>query len=213
MYQLHGFCQSGNTWKAALALDLLGQPWQPVFVDYFGGATRDAAWRDGLNEMGEAPVLQDGELRLTQSGLILLHLARKHGRFGGEGEDQQREVLRWILYDNHKFTSYFASHRWQHAFAPEPTDPAVTQWLRSRIDHAFGLVDKHLQSRDFMVGTAPTVADFSLCGYLFFPPEESGYDVRKQYPAIGRWMQRIAVQPGFRLPYDCLPGERIAPRR
>ncbi len=213
MYQLHGFCQSGNTWKVALTLDLLGQPWEPVFVDFLHGATRDPAWRDQVNEMGEAPVLQDGPLRLTQSGAILLHLARKHGRFAGANEDQQREVLRWILYDNHKFSSYFASYRWNKALAEQPAEPAVMAWLKGRIDLAYALVDKHLQARDFMVGEAPTVADFSLCGYLFYPPEESGYDVRVQYPAMGRWMARIAALPGFRLPYDCLPGERIAPRR
>ena len=38
-------------------------------------------------------------------------------------------------------------------------------------------------------------------------------DVRARYPAIGKWLERIQALPGWRGPYECLPGERIAPRR
>jgi glutathione S-transferase len=63
------------------------------------------------------------------------------------------------------------------------------------------------------VGDAPTIADFSMCGYLFYPVEETGYDVRAKHPAIGRWLDRIQQLPGWRDPYACLPGERIMPKR
>jgi glutathione S-transferase len=212
MYKLHSFCQSGNSYKAALMLDLLGQPWEPVLVDFFQGQTRTAQYREDVNEMGEAPVLEDGDLRLTQSGVILTHLARKHGRFGGEGEAQQREVLRWLLYDNHKFTSYFATYRFLYSLADAAPDPAVMNFLRARFEVPFGIVDKHLQKSDFIVGDAPTIADFSLCGYLFYPPEESGYDVRAKHPAMARWLGRIQALPGWRGPYENMPGERIAPK-
>jgi glutathione S-transferase len=213
MYQLHSFCQSGNCYKVALMLDVLGQPWEPVFIDFFGGQTRSAQYRENVNEMGEAPVLEDGALRLAQSGVILTHLARKHGRFGGEGEAQQREVLRWLLYDNHKFTSYFATYRFMYSLAEAAPDPAVMNFLRTRFEGAFAIVDKHLQQSAFMVGDAPTIADFSLCGYLFYPVEETGYDLRAKHPAIGSWLDRIQALPGWRGPYECLPGERIAPRK
>lgn len=213
MYKLHAFCQSGNCYKVALMLDVLGQPWEPVLVDYFGGQTRSAQYRENVNELGEAPVLDDDGLRLTQSGVILTHLARKHGRYGGDSEAQQREVLRWLLYDNHKFTSYFATYRFMHALAEATPDPAVMAFLRTRFEAAFAIVDKHLQQSAFMVGDAPTIADFSLCGYLFYPVEETGYDVRAKHPAMARWLERIQGLPGWRGPYACLPGERIAPRQ
>lgn len=213
MYTLHAFSQSGNCYKVALLLEVLGQPWQPVLVDYFHGETRSPQYRENVNELGEAPVLDDAGLRLSQSGVILTHLARKHGRFGGEGEAQQREVLRWLLFDNHKFTSYFATYRFMYSLADAAPDPAVMNFLRTRFEAAFGIVDKHLQQSAFMLGEAPTIADFSMCGYLFYPVEETGYDVRAKHPAIGRWLDRIQQLPGWRGPYECLPGERIAPKR
>ncbi|MEO8310446.1 MAG: glutathione S-transferase [Caldimonas sp.] len=209
MYRLHGFCQSGNTYKVAFLLRALGQPWEPVFVDFMHGVTRDAAWRETANEMGEVPILEDGSRRLTQSGMILSYLARKHGAFGGTGEDEQNEVLRWLLFDNHKLTSYFATYRFMKAFGPAAPDAAVMAWLRGRLDNAFGIVDKHLSVRPFMAGGAPTIADFSLCGYLFYPVEESGYEITARYPHIAKWLERVRALPGWALPYDILPGERI----
>jgi glutathione S-transferase len=212
MYKLHSFCQSGNSFKAAFMLRTLNLPWEPVFVDFMNGATRQADWREQANEMGEVPVLEDGERRLTQSGLILTYLAKKHGVLGGHTEDEQQEVLRWLLFDNHKFTSYFATYRFMKSFGPTAPDPAVMAWLRGRLDGAFAIVDKHLGTQPYMVGSTPTIADLSLSGYLFYPVEESGYEVEQRFPHIAAWLARLRQLPGWASPYDVLPGERILPK-
>ena len=212
MIRLHGFSQSGNTFKVAFMLRALGVAWQPVFVDFMGGATRTPAFREQVNPMGEVPVLDDAGVRLTQSGVILTYLAQKHGAFGGTDEAQRLEVLRWLLFDNHKLTSYFASYRFMKSFGPAEPDPAVMAWLRGRLDAAFGVLDEHLARRRFTVGDAPTIADFSICGYLFYPVEESGYDVAGSFPHVAAWLDRLRALPGWASPYDVLPGERIAPK-
>jgi len=212
MYRLHCFGQSGNAFKVAFMLRALGVPYENVFVDYFGGVTRAAAWREGVNEMGEIPVLDDGERRLTQSGAILMHLAAKHGRFGGESEEERHEVLRWILFDNHKFTSYFATYRFMKSFGPTAPDPAVMAFLKTRIDTAYGVVDKHLANREFLVGSSPTIADFSLSGYVFYPENESGLDLKSRFSSVGAWVQRLKRLPGWGDPYDVMPGSKIEPK-
>ena len=213
MYRLHSFCQSGNAYKVAFFLQTLGLEWEPVFVDFMNGVTRTADWREQVNPMGEAPVLEDGERSLTQSGVILTYLAQKHApAYLGNTEDDQLEVLRWVLFDNHKFTGYFAPYRFMKSFGPTAPDAAVMGWLKGRMDNAFGIVNKHLANRAFMVGDQPTIADFSLCGYMFYPLEESGYDVATGYPDIHAWLQRLRQLPGWASPYDMLPGERILPK-
>jgi glutathione S-transferase len=212
MYRLHCFGQSGNSFKVAFMLRALGQPFEPVFVDFMNGATRNPEWRDQLNEMGEAPVLDDGEKRLTQSGAILLYLAKKHGAFGGANDDERQEILRWILFDNHKFTSYLASYRFTKSFIPAAPDPAVMAWLKGRIDGAFNIVERHLAGRDWLVGETPTIADFSLSGYLFYPTNESGIDLPAEYPNLAAWVGRLKALPGWENPYSLMPGEQIAPR-
>ncbi len=215
MYKLHGFSQSGNTFKVALLLQALEQPWSAVhvpFADFLDGVTRTKSWREGTNTMGEVPVLEEGSRLMSQSAAIMLYLARKHGKFGGASEDEQQEVLRWLFFDNHKFTSNFATYRFMKAFGPAAPDASVMKFLRGRLDSAFGIVNKHLSGRDYLVGEQPTIADFSLCGYLYFPIQESGFPIAGQFPAIAAWLERIRQVPGWVGPYELLPGERIEPR-
>lgn len=215
MYRLHAFSQSGNVYKVAVMLQALRVPWTSIhmpFSDFAGGVPRSDAFRLDQNAMGEVPILEVDDRKLTQSGAILIYLANKHGSYGGQTEEDRQEVLRWILFDNHKFTSYFASWRFTKSFGSTAPDPGVEKWLRGRIDNAFDIAERHLANREYVVGTQPTIADMSMCGYLYFPPEESGYDIAKQYPAMARWLERLKTLPGWKPPYQLLPGEKIAPR-
>ena len=83
------------------------------------------AYRSQVNALGEAPVLVDGDVKLTQSGVIQQYLAEKTGKFGGKTKEEEREVLRWILWDNHKLSSMAGMTRFLMNFAPEK-QPAET---------------------------------------------------------------------------------------
>lgn len=204
-YRLHCFAQSGNAYKVALFLALCGLDWEPVLVRFFDGATREETWRDGVNVMGEVPVLEHGGRRLTQSGVILTYLSRHTGKFAPEGEDEELEVLRWILFDNHKFTSYFATHRFMLSLAGKPADPHVLSFLRGRVEAALAVADKHFADRAFVIGERPTIADLSLAGYMFYPNAETGFDLAVSHPHLHAWRGRIAALPGWRPPYDLMP--------
>jgi glutathione S-transferase len=105
-YQLHCFAQSGNSYRAALMLNLIGADWEPLFVDFFKtGVQRTPEFRNDINEMGEAPVLVHGNRKLSQSGVILTYLSDRSGKFRPENYDEQLECLRWLLFDNRKSTA------------------------------------------------------------------------------------------------------------
>ena len=102
-FTLHCFAQSGNAYRCALMLNLIGADWKPAFVDFFGkGLPRTPEWRAEINEMGEVPVLDHKGKRLTQSGVILTYLSDLIGQFRPNGEDEKLEALRWIIFDNQK---------------------------------------------------------------------------------------------------------------
>src|SRR5438477_111609 len=116
-FQLYCFAESGNCYKAALMLELCRLAWQPIGVDFFNGETRSPDYRAKVNEMGEAPVLVHGATRLSQSGVILEYLAELSRKFGAKSEAERREIWRWILFDNHKFTASIATLRYLTRFA------------------------------------------------------------------------------------------------
>jgi glutathione S-transferase len=209
-YQLYCFAQSGNCYRAALMLNLIGADWKPLFVDFFKGQTRTPEYRGEINEMGEAPVLAHGNKKLTQSGVILNYLAKRSGQFLPSGEDQELEALRWIIYDNQKVNGFLGPYRFLKRFAKPAGDPAVLAFFKGRIDGNLAIINKRLDGRQYLVGDKPTIADVSLCGYLYYPAEEFGFDIAKDHPAIGAWLTRMKALPGWKHPYDLMPGHPLA---
>ena len=201
--QLHCFGESGNAYKAALTLELAGINWAPVFVDFFSGQMRSDAYRE-LNIMAEAPVLIDGDFKLSQSGAIQQWAVDQSGRLGGVPEDKY-EVLRWILFDNHKMSSQAGITRFLLNFLPEDKRPQeAIKFVQNRMIGALKTINTHLEGRTWLVGKDMTIADIANCGYLFYP-EPYGF-VRTDWPNIDEWLKQIETTPGWKHPYDLMPG-------
>jgi glutathione S-transferase len=203
-YRLHCIGASGHSYKVALYLNCAGLDWEPVGVDFAGGQTQDANWRADTNAMGEVPVLEVADQRMSQSGAILMWLAETTGKFA-PADDQRFEALRWLFFDNHKFTNNYAMHRVQNCFTPRAADPALLAFLRSRVESSFSIADKHFRDRAFVLGERPTIVDFSFAGYVYYPAQETGFDIAAQFPAIDGWRRRIAALPGWKPPYELMP--------
>lgn len=202
--KLHCFGESGNSYKAALALELSGLDWEPVKVDFFGGEARSPEYR-ALNPMGEAPLMVDGDLRLSQSGVIQQYVTDKTGKFGGDGDVERYDVLRWVLFDNHKLSSNAGVTRFLMNFLPEEKRPEqVIGFMQGRLKAAYDVLNRHLEGRDWIVGEGITNADLSCCGYLYYP-EPFGFD-RADWPHIDAWLARLSETPGWKHPYDLMPG-------
>ena len=201
---LYCFGESGNAYKAALTMELAGYAWAPRFVDFFGGETRMPEFR-ALNPMGEVPVLVDGATTLSQSGAIQFHVAQATGRLGGTTPAEQAEVLRWVLWDNHKLSSQAGMTRFLMNFLPPEKRPEpVIGFMQGRLKAAYDVLNRHLDARGWIVGDAPTIADCACAGYLYYP-EPFGFD-RADWPNIDAWLTRLAAQPGWKHPYDLMPG-------
>lgn len=205
-YHLYCFAQSGNAYKAALMLEYTDCDWGSRFVDFFSGETRTPEYRR-FNVMGEVPVLVHGDVKLSQSGVILDYLAGRTGKFGWNSDEERREIQRWILWDNYRLSSVVGPYRFLRTFAKE-SDPAVLEFLRSRMTNAFSALAAHLRENDWIACDRMTIADISVCGYLFFQ-DEIGIDLGHSHPAIQRWLDTIRAVDGWRHPYDLMPGHPI----
>ncbi len=204
-YRLHCFAQSGNAYKAALALELAGADWEPVFVDFFKGAARTPEFA-AMNIMAEVPVLEHAGRHMSQTGVILHYLSDQLGRFA---PTDPQEALRWMFWDNHKLTANLATWRFMANFLPEEKRNAdVIGFLDGRAQGALKVLDAHLANREWIVGPSLSIADLSCIGYLFYT-DEYPIDWGATYPNVTAWRDRIALQPGFRPPYDLMPGHPL----
>lgn len=196
--KLYCFGESGHSYKAALALQLAEIDWTPIFVDFFNGETRSDQYRNQVNEMGEAPVLVDGDIRLTQSGVIQNYLYNKTGKHGGKDEAEKLEILRWILWDNHKLSSFAGNTRFLMNFFPKDKRPQpVIDFNLARLKSSYGILENALTDKDFLVGNSISHADMTCCAYLYYP-EPFGFE-RDDWPNIDRWLGNISTIPGLSL--------------
>jgi glutathione S-transferase len=152
------------------------------------------------------PVLVHGKKKLTQSGVILTYLSDLTAKFKPQGEDERLEALRWIIFDNQKVNGFLGPYRFLKNFAKPAGDPAVMAFLKGRIDGNLAIVNKRLSTHKYLLGDKPTIADISMTAYLCYPGEEFGFDIAKDHPAIGSWLDRMKALPGWRHPYDLMPG-------
>ena len=203
--KLYCFGESGHSYKAALALQLADIDWTPIFVDFFNGETRSDQYRNQVNEMGEAPVLVDGDIKLTQSGVIQNYLYNRTGKHGGKDEAEKLEILRWILWDNHKLSSFAGNTRFLMNFFPKDKRPQpVIDFNLARLKSSYGILENALTNKDFLVGNNISHADMTCCAYLYYP-EPFGFE-RDDWPNIDRWLGNISTIPGWQHPYDLMPG-------
>ena len=201
-HKLYCFGESGNAYKAALMLQACGLAWTPIWVDFFNGETRSPEYRSNVNAMGEVPVLLHAGKTLSQSGVILDYLAETTRKFGPKSDDERREIMRWMLFDNHKLTGSIGTLRFMVTLQKKP-ESDLTQWLRGRAQGALGILNTHLADKPFVLGRRLTIADFSLCGYLFYG-DELPFDMTA-YPHVLNWLDRIKDVQGWKHPYDLMP--------
>jgi glutathione S-transferase len=138
--------------------------------------------------------------------VILDYLAEVTRKFGPKSDDERREIWRWILFDNHKFTANFATLRFLIRFAKTGETP-VTEFLRARAVNALKLVDQHLADRSFIIGKRATIADLSMVGYLYYG-EELTVPLEPHVNVV-KWLDRVRALPGWKHPYELM--QRAAP--
>ena len=107
-------------------------------------------------------MLVDGDLRLTQSGVIQQYVTDQSGKFGGATQAEKYDVLRWVLWDNHKLSSQAGMTRFLMNFLPEKhRNPDIIAFSQGRLKAAYEVLNAHLDGRDWIVGDGVTNADLS----------------------------------------------------
>ena len=146
-------------------------------------------------------MLRDGALTLVQSNAILVHLATRIGGWGAEDEQVMHRCLEWLFWEANKIGMCLPQLRAAQRFAAAHPGQGALDWLLARYRHDVALLDAELaDGRAFMIGDAPTIADFSLSGYLFFADE-----ARVEVPShVQIWLNRLAALPGWQHPYDLM---------
>jgi glutathione S-transferase len=203
---LHGIWLSGPTYKAGLALSLRGQDFAYKHVDLRAGAHKKPEYL-AINRFGQVPALVDGDLKLCQSGSILLYLADKFGKMGGKTPEEKARVREWLFWEFDRLASnVYRPRAIKRGFMK--ADDSIYQLYTGMANDALRVLDEALSKSSFLVGNEVTMADVAVYGDVAYA-EEAAIDLAP-YSNVKAWMGRIEKLPGFKKYADVLPQQDAA---
>jgi glutathione S-transferase len=196
-YVLHEYSPSGNCYKIRLTAAMLGLPLERREYDIIKGETRTPEFLAEVNANGRIPVLQVDDRFLPESNAACFFLA-DGSPLVPEDPFDRADMLRWMFWEQYHHEPNVATLRFWLAFVGEdrlsPAQRAQISLKREAGEAAFRLMDEHLSARSFFVDERPTLADIALYAYTHVA-EEGGFALG-DYPSIGRWLARVAAEPG-----------------
>jgi glutathione S-transferase len=207
-YKLHGLWLSGPTYKVGLMLAMTGQKFDYEAINLREGAGQKPEYK-AKSRWGQVPCLTvaaSGQ-HLTQSAAILGYLAQATGKFAGANADEQQTIREWLLWSADRLgPPIYRSRAAKLGF--RQMDPATVQMYATEGNAALKAIDDHLKGRDWIVGTAATIADIDAYGVIAYA-KDGGFDLGA-YPNVSAWLKRFEALPGFGKAEALLPKETRA---
>jgi len=200
---LYGNRHSGHSYKVKLFLALTNTPQNYQTIDLFQvRAERPALFRQHAR-FGEVPLLiMDGQA-FVQSNAILLHLSQTLRTMDGDNSARiNARIHEWLMWEQSRLGFSLPNLRFERKFKTD-TDAAVLSWLEVRLRNDLDVLNTHLGGTDnFVASTAPSIADCSLAGYLYWLGD-AGLSV-KEWPMVQAWLGRISALDGWAHPDELM---------
>lgn len=190
---------SGNCYKVRLLLAHLGIEYERREVDVVNRSNRSELLGD-LNPAQRVPtvVLDDGRA-LGESNAILWYFG-EGTRFVPDDRYLRAQILQWMFFEQYEHEPAIAVARFWLHFTSDPAKYGDRLAEKQRAgEHALGAMEKQLGENDFLAAGSFTIADISLYAYTHVA-DEAGIDLNT-YPAVVRWLDRVAAEPGH-VPID-----------
>lgn len=147
-----------------------------------------------------------GPLSVFESGAILLYLAEKTGKFGGDTMRARAEVNQWLMWQMGGLGPMLGQNHHFRNYAPEKVPYAIDRYLKET-NRLYGVLDRRLADRSFVAGDDYTIAD--MASYPWILPEAQGQDLA-DFPNIARWHAAIKARPATERAYA--KGKEIQPK-
>ena len=195
MYTLYSMQSSGNSYKVRLALAQLGVAYERVEVNILQGESRTPEFL-AKNPSGQVPLLEVAPGRyLAESNAILWYVAGG-SPLAPEDRIGRAEALQWMFFEQHSLEPNIgAAYFWLSLIkgGRDLQQHALEDWMENGY-RALGVMDMHLSSNRYFVADRYTIADIALYAYTHVA-HLCDFDLER-YPAVRRWLDRIAEEPG-----------------
>ncbi len=158
-------------------LEELGVPYEFVMLDMQAGEHRQPEFM-AINPIGKVPAIVDGDLKLWESGAILLYLNEKYGK--PTAVEQKAEIAQWVLFANATLGPGIFLEANREREMPRLLTP----------------LNQIFEQQPFLLGNQFSVADVAVGSILGYIPIMLKLDL-SEYPAVVNYMKQMSERPAF----------------
>jgi glutathione S-transferase len=203
--QLYDF-ETPNAQRPCAVARYLDSPVEFVRIDLGRGEQQSPEFL-AINPNGKVPALHDGDIKLWESHAIMAYLSHQAGAdLWPHDPVEQIDVLRWLNWD----TAHFSRHASRIFFENYIKGKfGLGDPVQSEIDDASGyfkqfagVLDEHLDGRQFLVANRLTIADFAVASFL--PNANAAQLPLEEFSQINKWHERMMELPAWRKPFPDL---------
>jgi len=183
-----------NGWKASMALEELELPYTPHVIDLSRGEQRSSEFL-ALNPNGRIPAIIDreGDIRIFESGAILLYLAEKTGRLMPRDLQGRYEVVQWLMFQMSGIGPMQGQAVAFVRYFPEEVPQAIARY-RNETRRLYEVLDRRLSDRTHLAGDY-SIAD--IANYSWVRSHKWARVDVDGLPHLQRWMDDLAARPGI----------------
>ncbi len=193
-----------NGWKASVALEELGLPYQVHAIDLLSGAQRAPDYL-AINPNGRIPAIVDHEAEdfaVFESGAILIYLAEKTGQLMPTDAKGRSRVLQWLMFQMGGIGPMMGQANVFHRYFPEKIQVVIDRY-QGESGRLFGVLDRQLADHEWLAGDY-SIAD--IANWCWVRTHKwSGVDIGP-FEHLQRWVAAIAARPaaqaGIKVPFD-----------
>ena len=196
-----------NGWKVAIMLEECGLEYRLLPVD-IGKGEQFAPGFLAVSPNNRMPAIVDHDppdgfggapLPVFESGAILIHLARKAGRFLPEDPREEKEALEWLFWQVGNLGPMAGQHSHFVNYAPDGQEYSRTRYA-NEYDRCLGVLERRLEGRDWLAGDAYGVADIASWPWVLIA-KAMGQPL-DAFPNVARWREAIKNRPAVRRGVD-----------
>ena len=184
---IYGDSISGNCLKVKFVADRLGLPYDWVEISVLKKETRTPEFL-AMNPAGQVPVVRFADSGvLAQSNAIMLHLAQNTDLIPADPFERAL-MFQWLFWEQYSHETAIAVLRFQK-FYLKKTDSEIDPALPGKCARVLALMDSHLKSHRYFVGSKLSLADIALVAYTRFA-HQADIDLAL-YPNVRLWVRRV----------------------
>jgi len=188
------FTRSG---RARWTLEELGVEHELARISFSTGDHKKPEYL-AIHPHGSVPALVDGDLKLTESSAIVLHLADKYADkklAPALGSNERAEYYRWIVYVPATLDPVLETITMHTMFLPQDKrNPALVESAKGKWENIAKVLASAIDGRNYIVGDSFTAADIvvgSALGWAQFVRILDGH------PKLAAYLQNLQQRPGY----------------